>query len=317
MTLSVLYRGALTSCNFACGYCPFAKQKESRAALKRDQNALVRFTDWIREQGGWQWKILFTPWGEALVRKWYRDAVTELTHLSNVDSVVVQTNLSCKLDWIEACERRRLSLWATYHPTETLLDTFIAKVRQLREWDVLLSVGEVGVPPLLDEIEALRKHLPTEVYLWINAQQPRSRPYTEDEEKRFIEIDPHFPLTLKRTRSFGHSCRTGEQVFTVDAKGDMRRCHFVKEIIGNIYDDNWSAALRPRVCPNRFCDCFLGKAQLNAADLSDTFGDRILRANCNHGEPLEPDKSVVVDDRGRRESVQVAFVDWTSLSVPN
>ena len=65
-------------------------------------------------------------------------------------------------------------------------------------------------------------------------------------------------------------------MFTVDGEGDMRRCHFVDEVIGNIHDPDWEQALQPRRCPNQFCDCFLGKAQLQADTLAPFFGATLL-----------------------------------------
>jgi hypothetical protein len=45
LNLSILYRGPLSSCNYACAYCPFAKRRESSAELTRDRAALARFLD--------------------------------------------------------------------------------------------------------------------------------------------------------------------------------------------------------------------------------------------------------------------------------
>jgi biotin synthase-like enzyme len=39
MALSVLYRGPLSSCNYDCHYCPFAKHHETSAELRRDREA--------------------------------------------------------------------------------------------------------------------------------------------------------------------------------------------------------------------------------------------------------------------------------------
>jgi len=58
----------------------------------------------------------FTPWGEALVRRWYRDAMTRLSHLPQIVRVAAQTNLSCGLDWIENCDLAKLALWTTFIP---------------------------------------------------------------------------------------------------------------------------------------------------------------------------------------------------------
>lgn len=276
MNLSLLYRGWLTSCNYACGYCPFAKRTETEARQLRDQNSLSRFTEWIQEQSGHDWKILFTPWGEALVRTWYREAVTELTHVPHIISVSVQTNLSCGLDWIESCRPDRLALWATFHPTEADLDMFVRKVLRLQHWGVRISVGMVGVTNQFDAMMRLRRALPRDVYLWINAQQPRPRPYTPEEVAFLSSIDPQFEITARRHPSFGMPCRTGEVAFTVDGAGDMRRCHFVDDSIGNIYESDWEQALRPRPCPKQFCNCYLGRAQLDAGRLESYFGEQLL-----------------------------------------
>ena len=68
LTLSILYRGPLASCNYGCGYCPFAKRHDTREALARDYAALARFIDWIEARPADRFKVLFTPWGEALIR---------------------------------------------------------------------------------------------------------------------------------------------------------------------------------------------------------------------------------------------------------
>jgi MoaA/NifB/PqqE/SkfB family radical SAM enzyme len=276
VNLSVLYRGPLSSCNYSCGYCPFAKRAETEAQLLRDGQALVRFTEWLDGERAHRFKVLFTPWGEALVRRWYREAVTRLTHLAHVETVAVQTNLSCGTDWARACRCDRLALWATFHPTEANAAVFVKKVLRLCALGVRVSVGMVGVPDSLEAIAAMRRVLPADVYLWINAQQPRRRPYTEEEAAFLTSIDPQFGLTARRFASRGKFCRTGEVTFTVDGAGDMRRCHFVDEVIGNIRDSKWAEALRPRQCPNRFCDCFLGKAQLGAESLASFFGEAVL-----------------------------------------
>ncbi len=275
MNLSILYRGPLTSCNYGCRYCPFAKRHETEPQLLADQQSLVRFTTWLRCQADHQWQVLFTPWGEALVRSWYRAAIVELSQLSNIACVSAQTNLSCDLTWMRTCNRDRFTLWATYHPTETDRDRFLAKVRTLREWGVRLSVGMVGATEMLSEIETMRRFLPDDVYLWVNAQQPRPRPYTDDEMARLAAVDPLFTWTAVRKVSRDLPCRTGELAFTVDDAGEMRRCHFVDDVIGNIYDTNWEQALRPRSCPNRFCDCFLGQSQLHAETLTPFFGENL------------------------------------------
>jgi hypothetical protein len=276
MNFSVQYRGHLSSCNYACSYCPFAKRTETPAQQERDRESLARFRDWLAGQTAHRWKLLFTPWGEALARAWYRRTLAELTHWPHVETVAVQTNLSCGLKWIDLCCTERLALWATYHPSQTRREKFLTKILHLHARGIRLSVGMVGVPEDLAEMRRVRAALPREIYLWINPLSPRPRPYTVEEIAAFEELDPLFSLTSRRQPSLGKACSAGETSFTVDGAGQMRRCHFVEQTIGNIYDPDWLLALQPRLCPRRFCDCFLGKAQLQAETLAPYFGASLM-----------------------------------------
>src|SRR4051812_45308034 len=98
MNLSILYRGPLSSCNYACWYCPFAKRRETADELTADRLALERFVRWAEAHTDVHLGILFTPWGEALVRRWYQEALIRLTAQAHVRRVAIQTNLSGNLD---------------------------------------------------------------------------------------------------------------------------------------------------------------------------------------------------------------------------
>ena len=92
--LRILYRGPLSSCNYDCHYCPFAKRHETAEELRRDREALERFVTWAADQNDLKLSILFTPWGEALTRRWYQQALSELSQLPQIEKVAIQTNLS-------------------------------------------------------------------------------------------------------------------------------------------------------------------------------------------------------------------------------
>ena len=273
---NILYRGPLSSCNYACDYCPFAKRAESHAELAKDRAALERFVAWTAEQAGDRLGILFTPWGEALIRPWYQRALRDLTRLEHVERAVIQTNLSCGLAWIEDCQISRLALWATYHPTEVSLDTFVAKVRRLYERGVRLSVGVVGLREHFDAIRRLRTILPSEVYLWINAYKRVPGYYSPDESRELEMLDPNFPINNQHHASFQNCCQAGETSFTVDGDGVMRRCHFVAEPIGNIYSGNWRTPLHARTCPNAVCSCHIGYVYLQPLRQDLIYGENLL-----------------------------------------
>jgi MoaA/NifB/PqqE/SkfB family radical SAM enzyme len=276
MNLSILYRGPLSSCNYACDYCPFAKRTESATELAHDRSCLEQFVGWVGSRRDDAIGVLFTPWGEALVRSWYQDALAALTQMPHVTKAAIQTNLSCKLDWVEGCDKAKLALWCTFHPSETTRERFLAKCRELLPRGVRFSVGVVGLKEHLGEIDALRRELPPDVYLWVNAYKCEADYYTSEMVADLTKIDPLFPVNNTSHASRGEPCRAGASVISVDGEGTVRRCHFIKEPIGNIYDANFADCLRERVCANDTCGCHIGYVHLDRLKLYDTFGAGVL-----------------------------------------
>lgn len=277
LVLSILYRGPLSSCNYSCGYCPFAKRRESAAELSTDRTALARFVEWVEARGrDDRISVLFTPWGEALTRRWYREALVRLSSLPQVQRAAIQTNLSCRLDWTRRCDPARLALWTTYHPGEVDRATFLGRCQELSAGGIRYSVGVVGLKEHFAEIEALRHALPGDVYLWVNAYK-RQPAYYDDEALHFLEaIDPLFPINNQRHVSQGRSCRTGRTAIAVDGAGTIRRCHFVPDVIGNLYEDDIPSLLVERPCPAPTCSCHIGYVHLDHLGLGLVFGAGIL-----------------------------------------
>ncbi|HZO73447.1 MAG TPA: STM4011 family radical SAM protein [Ktedonobacteraceae bacterium] len=276
MKLSILYRGPLSSCNYGCVYCPFAKHTETRQEHERDRQALERFVGWVASRREDRIGILFTPWGEALVRKRYQDAFVQLSQMPNVVKVAIQTNLSCRLDWLERCDKSKVALWSTFHPSQTTRERFLVRCQELDRRGVRYSVGVVGLKEHSDEIDALRRELPGYVYLWINAYKRQSDYYTVEDIQRFTDVDPLFPINNQYHPSQGRACRTGQSVISVDGDGVMRRCHFIKTPIGNIYEPGFEAALYARTCTNATCGCHIGYVHMDDLKLYPVFGDGVL-----------------------------------------
>ncbi|MGJ4926018.1 STM4011 family radical SAM protein [Bradyrhizobium sp. HKCCYLS2038] len=276
LNLSILYRGHLASCNYGCPYCPFAKRHDSREALARDYAALERFLAWIEARPTDRFKVLFTPWGEALIRKPYRAAMIRLSRLGHVARVAIQTNLSCNLDWVADCDLDRAAFWCTYHPGEIARDSFLDQCRTLERIGARHSVGIVGLREHLDEIEALRAALPPTTYLWVNAYKRVANYYTSEDIARILAVDPLFELNLQVYQSRGRACRAGEEMVTVDGDGAVRRCHFVRDVIGNLYDPGFEQVLQPRACSGDICRCHIGYVHMRDLDLYTLFGDGVL-----------------------------------------
>jgi hypothetical protein len=222
--------------------------------------------------------VFFTPWGEALIRRSYRDAIVALSRVPHVERVAIQTNLSAPLDFLADADASRVAFWATYHPEWVSPESFVRKVDEALRRGARISVGVVGFRRFLDAIEGLRRALPPEVYLWINAVKstPAPEPYAPEDLARLRAIDPHFPTNLVRHPSEGRACRTGESVVTVDGEGTVRRCHFVPTPLGSFYDDDLADLLGERPCPNATCGCHIGYVHLDHLELAAVYGDGVL-----------------------------------------
>jgi MoaA/NifB/PqqE/SkfB family radical SAM enzyme len=276
LDLAILYRGDLKSCNYACTYCPFAKAVDTRAELESDGRALDRFADWVAHHGELALGVLFTPWGEALIRPAYRAAFARLSWLPHVRKVAAQTNLSFAVDWLNEVDRRSAALWCTYHPSQTSRDAFLARCARLDALGVRYSVGMVGLREHFEEIRAMRRALPRAVYLWVNAYKRQPSYYAPDELRMLEEVDPHFPTNLRHHPSLGRPCRAGHRAIAVDARGTVRRCHFIEQPLGNLYQDDLAGMLAPRPCTRATCGCHIGYVHLEELRLDETYGSSIL-----------------------------------------
>lgn len=275
MTLSVLYRGPLSSCNYACGYCPFAKHHESDEEHAADGRALARFLDWCEAWDG-ELRVFFTPWGEALTQPRYQEAMVRLSRLPHVTRVAAQTNLSARLDWLDEAAPGKVGLWATYHPSQTRRDRFLAQCTELLRRRVSFSVGVVGLPESVAEVQAVREALPAEIYVWVNAVKALAPTYDREALEAFTRVDPLFPLNLAAHPSLGRACAGGHTVISVDGEGVVRSCHFLRTPLGNLFEPGLRAALRPRPCAAATCGCHIGYVHLEHLGLAEVFGDGIL-----------------------------------------
>lgn len=287
MDLTILYRGPLASCDYDCGYCPFAKRRDSPETLRADRVALERFVAWVSAQTEDRINVLFTPWGEGLTRSWYRQALVTLSRLEHVGEVAIQTNLSSRTAWTAGADLDSLALWCTYHPDQVPYERFLARCHELREGGVRFSVGIVGLPEHLQAARRLRADLPEEVYVWVNAAEGYT--YPDAEAEPWAEVDPLFPVSRFPHPSQGRACRAGESVISVNGDGEVYRCHFVPrtdpaERLGNLYDGSYRKALRARTCPLKQCDCHIGYVHMPELGLYTTFAGGIL-ARIPAGDP--------------------------------
>jgi len=274
--LSLLYRGPLQSCNYTCSYCPFGHGLANREVLERDEADLARFVGWLRRRSE-PLGVMFTPRGEGLTRDWYRRAMVELSHLPAVRRVVIQSNGSGDLSWVGQSDLAHLALWLSFHPAQVAMDRFVAKCHALVDLGARFSIGMVGTREQIEVAETLRGALPRGVYLWVNAFKDGGPGYYSPAEvERLTRVDPLFGYNLRPHDSAGQPCWAGESVFSVDGDGDVRRCHFVDAVLGNLYRDDFTTLRDDRGCPNHECGCHIGYVHMKALDLHELFAGGLL-----------------------------------------
>jgi hypothetical protein len=62
----------------------------------------------------------------------------------------------------------------------------------------------------------------------------------------------------------------------VAGDGAVRRCHFLDEVIGNIYDADFPACLKPRLCGAATCGCHIGYIHRPELKLETLYGEGLL-----------------------------------------
>lgn len=289
---TIVYRGSLKSCNYKCTYCPFSKHPTRKGELEKDQQALERFTESIRQRAQKEsiGAVFFTPYGEASIHSYYWKAMAELSQIDAIDRIGLQTNLSFDGKKMSAVfeqaggRKEKLHLWATFHPQMTETEDFVRRCIWLKEQGISICAGMVGVPEEIDRVETFRERLPKDLYLWINKMDGKKRNYTEEEIKRFLSVDPFFDRELMWHTADPALC---EGRYFVEADGKMHSCNIARTKVENWYEENRSEAA---ICGRKNCSCYL--AYGGRADHSALFGEYPL-----FRQPIIP-KAIWVDIEG-------------------
>ena len=104
----------------------------------------------------------------------------------------------------------------------------------------------------------------------------------------FEAIDPLFRLNLRDHPSRGRHCFTGETSLVVRGDGQVRRCHFVEEWLGNLYQQPLGELLGSRPCPNEVCSCHIGYVHLADTGAQQVFADGLLERVPKSRKPSLP-----------------------------
>ena len=287
---TICYRGSLKSCNYRCSYCPFSKHRASVQELEKDRQNFGRFCESIADRAA-EFDIgavFVVPYGEASIHRWYWEGLGRLAGLDSLERVGLQTNLSFSVEeclaifdlysgdanrengresdresdketsekivrGISGAARRKLRIWATFHPEMTDIEKFADKCHRLADSGVNLCVGAVGAPQNIPLLGRLRERLSPDLYLWINKMDGLGRAYTEEEKRAFLELDPFFGLECGSPAADAAMC--SDRCF-VEADGRIRACNIGRIKEGNWYQSEQKEIFRP-LCGKKRCSCYL------------------------------------------------------------
>lgn len=280
MKLLVLFRTRLEWCNYVCHYCPWNAEatRVEAEAFRDDEARLGRVLERVAELPR-PVEFFVTPKAEYLVLPYWRAAVARLLAMPQVGRVTVQTNLSFDVGaFLDALPPGKFALWTTYHPTEVTdadREALFAKWRLLRRRGVPFSVGVVGTRDNLTHAADLRRRLDPGVYVWVNAYKREPSYYRDDERATLRTIDPYFDLNDQHFPSLGRPCTAGQRAVYLDDEGDLRRCFFVGDVIGNLFRDGWKTLDAPDCCPVPTCHCYVGQMHAVDLDFRSVYGDHL------------------------------------------
>lgn len=150
------------------------------------------------------------------------------------------------------------------------IDEFVNKVNQLKA-SIDLCAGIVAIPEDLQDVIELRKKLPKDIYMWVNAKEKEKTRYTDPQIKSLIHADPLFSRELQKYRVQYGCCHAGTNNVFIRANGDVFPCHINKNRLFNIYTNSRPAL--PFQCDKKFCDCYLAYSHRSDSGLDRYFGD--------------------------------------------
>ena len=135
--------------------------------------------------------VQIVPYGEAMIHSYYWEGLARLSNIQDIEAVGAQSNFSFSVKEMityykeKGGQIEKLRLWGTFHPEMPSVERFVEQCEELLRLKVLYSVGVVGDPSRLHEIQQLRERLDSSIYLWINKMDGLGRNYTSNEIQQF------------------------------------------------------------------------------------------------------------------------------------
>ncbi len=251
-----------SSCGYRCPYCRTDREAHSASAritLKRMQEAWDRFSS---DHGACHISV------GGLEPMHGRKSLGILSHLSQHNTLDVNTNLAFPLSALKTLNADNVVFSVSFHPSEGVTASrFVTKVGAVRaEGFRATGASLVAYPPYLPFVETWMgvfadAGIDLHVRPCYGACSGRVLPagYTAQER---AALEPYLSeeatsIQLKGEEVRGRLCAAGWQYVLVQVNGDVYRCPAGADDLGgqNIYEGSVCVRDHPTVCPFDTCAC--------------------------------------------------------------
>lgn len=277
-------------CNFHCTYCVSTGEwaKDARIDWKRAEDPVNfrRTLDWFAAQES-PLGVRLATLGEPFASRQFLEGAAWLSNQPNIRFVELVTNASLLKSRLrtfgQTADLTRISLWATYHPTEITIDRFMGNVLAARDHGCFVVVNALLFPDTITGIEALRERTREEgIHFNVDlGYHPEADTGTYSKsadvvplvdtadwhrEALRLGVDPDLLSAnlVGLNDVTGQPCSAGHRYFFIGIDGDVYGCSRYYDLqhnrLGNVLDEGfglprrelpWAACAAPYGCSNK------------------------------------------------------------------
>ncbi len=277
-------------CNFNCTYCvstgEWAKDAHTDWYRPEDPVNFRRTLDWFAALES-PLGVRLATLGEPFASRQFLDGAAWLSKQPNIRFVELVTNgslLKSRLRKLrDSADLSRISLWATYHPTEITVDRFMANVVAARDGGCFVVVNALLFPDTIEEIEALRDraleegirfnvdlgyHPEADTGTYSRSEDVVPLVDTADWHREALRlgVDPDLLSAnlVGLNDVTGKPCSAGSRYFFIGIDGEVYGCSRYYDLqhdrLGNVLDEGfalprreqpWAACAAPFGCSNK------------------------------------------------------------------
>lgn len=248
-------------CNFRCPYC-FYYEGCGWEILKQ-RNIYLSPDEWLGHWSRFYKKygrfVIIITGGEPFI---YPDFIKLISKLSDIHFPInISSNASGDLElFVKLIDPQKVSIPLSFHPEFDNLDTFIEKVKLLKDNGFETGANLVAYPPYLkripyyvEKLKLIGQELKIIPFRGIFKENAFPWSYSKDEID-IIGIDCNW---FNKIRKKGKYCHAGKKTAILLPDGFVARCGqlFYNSILGNFFDPNFRLLNEISLCNVESCPC--------------------------------------------------------------